>query len=218
MKKVSLILSVVVLAATVNSCGGSEEENKTTEVIKENEKSEEKPNEELEKNSNELIVGKQVWMKNNLDVKEFKNGDPIPLAKNDEEWIKAIKEKTPSSRYYDDNPENGKLYGMLYNWYAVNDSRGLAPNGWRVPSDKEWSDLAEFIKNSKPNENEFKPALAGCFDGYGFRSIEKSGYWWSSTEHDMENALRWTSDSKYIRFVSVAEYKGYGLSVLCIKD
>ena len=90
-------------------------------------------------------IGTQEWMTKNLDVATFRNGDPIPEAKTDEEWKKAWEEGKPAWCYYDNDPANGKKYGKLYNWYAVNDSRGLAPHRYHIPSDKEWWKLINFL-------------------------------------------------------------------------
>ncbi len=79
-------------------------------------------------------IGTQVWMAENLNVERFRNGDPIPEAKTAEEWKKAGKDHTPAWSCYDNNPDNCTKYGKLYNWYAVNDPRGLAPKGWHVPT------------------------------------------------------------------------------------
>ena len=85
--------------------------------------------------STEITIGRQVWMTENLNVDKFRNGDPISHAKTDEEWVKAGENGSPAWSHYDNDPANGEKYGKLYNWYAVNDSRGLAPEGWKIPSD-----------------------------------------------------------------------------------
>jgi uncharacterized protein (TIGR02145 family) len=92
-----------------------------------------------------ITIGTQVWMTKNLDVATFRNGDPIPQAKTNEEWIKAGENQQPAWCYYDNAPANGAKYGKLYNWYAVNDSRGLAPVGYHIPSDAEWTKLTDFL-------------------------------------------------------------------------
>ena len=92
-----------------------------------------------------VTIGTQVWMTKNLDVATFRNGDPIPQAKTDEEWDKANEKEQPAWCYYDNLPRNGEKYGKLYNWYAVNDPRGLAPEGWHVPSDAEWTVLIDYL-------------------------------------------------------------------------
>ena len=92
-----------------------------------------------------VTIGTQVWMTKNLDVATFRNGDPIPQAKTVEEWRAAGDNKQPAWCYYNNDPANGAKYGKLYNWYAVNDPRGLAPVGWHVPSDGEWTTLTNYL-------------------------------------------------------------------------
>jgi hypothetical protein len=91
-------------------------------------------------------------MAENLNVSTFRNGDPIPEAKTDEEWKKAGKEGKPAWCYYENDPKNGAKYGKLYNWYAVNDPRGLAPAGWHVPSDAEWTTLGDQLGDEASNK------------------------------------------------------------------
>ena len=92
-----------------------------------------------------IKIGNQEWMTRNLDVDRFRNGDLIPHIKSDKEWKKAGINGQPAWCYYDNDPENGKKYGKLYNWFAVNGSRRLAPNGWHVPTDEEWTSLVEYL-------------------------------------------------------------------------
>lgn len=92
----------------------------------------------------EIKIGNQVWMAENLNIFSFRNGDPVPIVKTNEEWINARISKQPACCYYNNTYENGKKYGLLYNWYAVNDSRGLVPEGWHIPSYKEWNKLTIF--------------------------------------------------------------------------
>jgi uncharacterized protein (TIGR02145 family) len=89
-------------------------------------------------------LGLQEWSASNLNVSKFRNGDAIPEAKTPEEWKNAGLAGKPAWCYYDNNAENGKIYGKLYNWYAINDPRGLAPNGWHVPTNADWK---VFVKN-----------------------------------------------------------------------
>ncbi len=90
---------------------------------------------------NSVVIGQQVWMAENLNVDRFNNGDPIPEAKSPEEWAKAAAAKTPAGCYWGNVLANGKAYGRLYNWYAVADSRGLAPPGFHVPTKEELARL-----------------------------------------------------------------------------
>jgi uncharacterized protein (TIGR02145 family) len=92
-----------------------------------------------------VTIGNQVWMAANLNVSTFRNGDAIPQVTSDAEWEAAGKNKQPAWCYYDNDPKNGTKYGKLYNWYAVNDPRGLAPAGYHVPTDAEWTTLENFL-------------------------------------------------------------------------
>jgi uncharacterized protein (TIGR02145 family) len=92
-----------------------------------------------------VTIGTQVWCTENLDVTTFRNGDVIHQAKTNEEWEMAGKKKQPAWCYYNNDPVNGHKYGKLYNWYAVSDSRGLAPEGYHIPSDVEWTKLINYL-------------------------------------------------------------------------
>lgn len=98
---------------------------------------------------NSVKIGDQTWMTTNLNVSKFRNGDPIPEIKTEEEWINAGKNKQPAWCYYNNDPSNGAKYGKLYNWWAVNDPRGLAPEGWHIPSSSEFSYLNDMISEIK---------------------------------------------------------------------
>ena len=95
--------------------------------------------------SQDITIGTQTWTSKNLDVSTFRNGEAIPEAKNRKQWAKAGDNKTAVFCYYEYDSKNGKVYGKLYNWYAVNDPRGLAPKGYHIPSDAEWTILTEFL-------------------------------------------------------------------------
>ena len=87
-------------------------------------------------------INGQVWMARNLNVSHYRNGDPIRHAATPAEWADAARKKEGAWCYYRNRSGDGEVYGKLYNWYAVNDPRGLAPEGWRIPSDKDWEHLA----------------------------------------------------------------------------
>ena len=87
---------------------------------------------------NTVQIGSQVWMAENLKVTRFRNGNPIPEEPGEAEWAAA---GTPLFCMYDNDPSNTRVYGLLYNWFAADDPRGLAPAGWHVPSDEEWKTL-----------------------------------------------------------------------------
>jgi len=95
---------------------------------------------------NTVQIGNQCWTQSNLKVSKYRNGDNIPTGLSNSAW-----ENTTSGAYaiYDNNdPVNDGLYGKLYNWYTVNDSRGLCPTGWHVPSDGEWNVLVKYLDPS----------------------------------------------------------------------
>ena len=95
-----------------------------------------------------VVLGKQTWMAENLNVDKFKNGDLIPEAKTPEDWKRAGEKNQPAWCYYNNDPINGQKYGKLYNWYAANDPRGLAPEGWHIPSREEFDTLVQFSGDS----------------------------------------------------------------------
>lgn len=94
--------------------------------------------------TNAIQIGDQIWMKKNLDVKTFRNGDEIFHAKNQNDWITAYNAKIPAWSYYEDLEENGKIYGKMYNYYAITDPRVLAPKDWRIPKIEDWNKLFEY--------------------------------------------------------------------------
>lgn len=90
-------------------------------------------------------IGTQEWTTRNLDTTQFRNGDLIPEAASYEEWEAAAENQSPAWCYYQNDPHNGASFGKLYNWYAVNDPRGLAPEGWHIPSLEEWETMIEYL-------------------------------------------------------------------------
>jgi len=93
-----------------------------------------------------IKIGDQWWMTENLKVTHYRNGDPIPNITANYEWADLT-----SGAYcnFSNSEGNGDIYGRLYNWYAVNDDRNIAPEGWHVPSDAEWKQLEMYIGMSQ---------------------------------------------------------------------
>ena len=89
-----------------------------------------------------VAIGTQVWMSTNLNVSTYRNGDIIPQVQAEDAWANLT---TGAWCYYENDAKNGAKYGKLYNWYAVNDARGLAPTGWHVPDDQEWTVLENSL-------------------------------------------------------------------------
>jgi uncharacterized protein (TIGR02145 family) len=186
---------------------------------------------------NSIRIDKLEWMTENLNVSIFRNGDVIPESKTIDEWIEAGKEGRAAWCYYENKAENGDKYGKLYNWYAVTDSRGLAPKGWHVSSDDEWRRTTDFLggedaagtkmksnmgwsqDGNGTNESGFTGLPGGCRDLNGkFSNAGNIGFWWSATEYD--NVLAWyrcIDQSPYYVY-RTNYYKQNGLSVRCIKD
>jgi uncharacterized protein (TIGR02145 family) len=113
------------------------------------------------------------WMSKNLSVTTFKNGDKLLHAKTSKEWEQAFDQKIPAYCIYANDEENMAGNGLLYNFYAVNDERGLAPEGWHIASDSEWTKLInEFGGKSKALEK-FKDEHFIDYPA-GFRDIDRA--------------------------------------------
>jgi hypothetical protein len=158
----------------------------------------------------EMKIGNQIWMAENLNVDKFRNGDLIPEAKTDEEWITADENNQPAWCYINNDPATANNFGKLYNWPAVADPRGLAPEGWHIPNDMEWEklDLA-FFKTREEIECCFP--LANGVREINTNNYSNSSIWWSS-----DVMVGWSFESSYFYRENYGEY--YGLSVQCIKN
>lgn len=89
-----------------------------------------------------LIYDGYEWTTKNLAVTKYRNGDVIPQVQNPTQWANLT---TGAWCYYENNSSNGTTYGKLYNWYAVNDPRGLAPQGWHVATGGDFYRLTNFL-------------------------------------------------------------------------
>ncbi len=183
---------------------------------------------EISENGKEVKIGKQVWMTKNLDVDKFRNGDSIPLAKTEEEMLKAEKEGKPVCCYYDFDPGKGEIYGKLYNWFAVNDKRGLAPEGWHVPRNAEWAELVNYLGGPLHAIDRMK-STSRWEDNYngtnesGFNALP-GGAWWDHREFELmgTDGQWWNSDPVDVREKSAPvfhiHYRALGAdSILCKK-
>ena len=201
-----------------------------------------------EKKIKTVQIGNQTWMVENLNTEFFANGDLIPHAETEEEWAEASQNFEPAWCYYDNDPENGKKYGRLYNWYAVNDPRGLAPDGWRIPSEDEFNSLFSFIEEDD-EVNDFKlkcaegwgpdsdatnetgfTALPGGYrnDSDGFIGVydmdcpeDSYAAWWSASEIEGDPVMAAYRGIEY-EFDGYTMFwesdKGTGYAVRCIKE
>lgn len=142
-----------------------------------------------------ITIGKQTWMKENLNVSSFRNGDPIPEAKTKEEWIIAGIEGKPAWCYYDNDPKNDEKYGKLYNWYAVNDPRGLAPIGWRIPAFDDSNILDTYL-----------------WGDVGMKLKNESGWDSWSVEERCKACTGWTDNQRKLKKCSSCNNKGFRIS------
>ena len=179
-------------------------------------------------------IGNQVWMTSNLSVDHYRNGDPIPEVTDWNEWSDLT---SGAWCYYENDYGNGT---KLYNWYAVNDPRGLAPEGWHIPSDNEWTTLTDYLggpgvaggklkdkwsglwypPNTGATDEVTFTALPGgsCDEGGSFGNIRYNGYWWTSTGVDNAGAYfrRMAYDDALVH--ESIDYKKNGFSVRCVAD
>jgi len=92
-----------------------------------------------------IVIGEQQWMGENLRVSHYRNGDPIPTGFNGNDWGNLDVNQTGAYSLYEDDPTNGELFGFLFNWFAVDDERGICPESWHIPSDDEWMELEMYL-------------------------------------------------------------------------
>lgn len=172
-----------------------------------------------------ITICSQVWMVKNLDVTTYRNGDPIPQVTDPSAWLGLT---TGAWCYYDNDIANGFIYSKLYNWYAVNDPRGIAPAGWHVPSHAEWTTLSDCLggyliaggkikstgtfeagtglwlspNTDATNSSGFTGLPGGIRTGdfaIDFSGINRSAYWWSSTSHSSDRA--WSRQVTFVESI-----------------
>ena len=181
-----------------------------------------------------VTIGSQIWTTKNLDVEAYRNGDAIPQVQDSSTWANL---STGAWCYYENKSANGSSYGKLYNWYAVNDPRGLAPKGYHIPSNEEWTTLTNYLggqsqagtkmKSSSGWQNNgngsntirFEGLPGGYRNSFGdFNNIGANGYWWSSSVNNTSGA--WYR-ALHFGFGDVGRFsngKRNGFSVRCLRD
>lgn len=183
-------------------------------------------------------IGNQWWMAENLKVTHYRNGDPIDHVTDDTEWTNL---STGAWCVYDNQYSNKDIYGLLYNWYAVSDSRNIAPDGWLIPTHEDWKELVDYLggddiaggkmkeagytnwirpNTGATNESGFSSLPAGnrSFSTGSFCCMGENAYFWSSTESNVSEG--W---SRLLHYGSSGigqsvEDKTWGYSVRCVKD
>jgi uncharacterized protein (TIGR02145 family) len=196
-----------------------------------------------------VLIGDQCWFAENLRSENYNNGDAIPAALSDSDWSSTTSGATAvygegSSSCNSDSPDIDACdplqslneYGRLYNWYAVDDSRGLCPIGWHVPTDGEWTVMEGFLGGSSVAGDQMKTTYgwngggngtnSSGFSGLpgGFRYYDGifdlagyTGYWWSSSPSGFSAWLRYLDYSEE----DVNRFNGnqtFGFSVRCVRD
>jgi uncharacterized protein (TIGR02145 family) len=185
-------------------------------------------------------IDTQLWMKQNLTSAHYRNGDPIPEITSNAIWSTLT---TGAWCWYNnDSVTYAAIYGKLYNWYAVNDSRGLAPYGYHIPSVTEWVLLSSSLggdivaggkmketgtthwstPNTEANNSSGFTGLPGGFrTSIGtFYSVGTYGGWWSSSESTNSIGSSWYFTLGYnFGYISKADFsQSEGFSVRCIRN
>ena len=185
-----------------------------------------------------VTIGTQVWMAANLKVTHYRNGNLIPEVMDATQWLNLT--TGAICGYNNDYLSFGNTYGALYNWYAADDYRNLAPDGWHIPRLDEWTTLintlgGQSIAGGKmketgtllwdapnmgaTNSSGFSAVPGGLRDlQVGFRSLGSIGCWWSSTGYTQEEAnftfITYT-DATATTFIG---FKASGYSIRCVKN
>ncbi len=184
---------------------------------------------------NTVTIAEKQWMAENLSTGNYRNGDPIPQVDDPEAWSMLT---TGAWCYYENKSGNNVTYGKLYNWYAVNDPRGLAPQGWHVASDTEWQELVNTLGGEKAAGTKlksqvlWKEPLIGTGNSTGFTAIP-SGFrsssgryallgsnssFWTSTENNAWSAWYREIFNSYSAVYRISNSKTQGFAVRCVKD
>ncbi|MGJ8593598.1 MAG: fibrobacter succinogenes major paralogous domain-containing protein [Aquaticitalea sp.] len=181
-----------------------------------------------------VTIGTQVWLASNLNVSHYRNGDEIPQVQDPTAWQSLT---TGAWCYNMNDSDNGPIYGKLYNWYAVNDPRGLAPEGWHVATDAEWEILGEFAGGNSVAGTKLRsitgwnPPNAGATNEFGFSALPggnrtggnffnpgERGFWWTATSSNSSSAWYRAMYSLQDFVNRNAANTTFGFSVRCLQD
>ena len=181
----------------------------------------------------------KFWMLKNLNVTRFKNGDLIE-RRDRTNWGSD----EPYYAIYENQDAFADVYGRLYNWDAVNDIRGLAPEGWRIATAIDWQELIDCLGDESEVGGKLKEAgydhwvipNEGATDEVGFKALPGAlmtyspfsneyevgydGHWWTSTEDGLgsvwASSIVMTHESAEIFMGST--HKSQGFSVRCVRN
>ena len=222
------LLALLVLAgscATTEVVAESVEEVETIEEVEETSQAE-------AASDDTVLIGTQVWATRNLNTIVFANGDTIMQAASREEWVEASKNKIPAWCYHEN--ENGDTYGKLYNYWAIIDERGLAPEGWRIPTADDFSILATHVQStgsaalkstsgweeggSGNNSTGFNALPGGYRNATGLcNPIGRIAAWWTTSEKSSGSAFGYVINADDNEFAKDEYYKRSGLYVRCVR-
>lgn len=150
-----------------------------------------------------VLIGTQEWTNCNLDVTTYANGDTIPQVTDPTAWAALT---TGAWCYYDNDSANGTTYGKLYNWYAVNDPRGLAPVGYHVPTDAEWNTLIGYLDSS------YNPTIFGIQSTIAGGKLKETGLChWNTPNTGATNERVFTALPGGYRFALDGVFSGLDL-------
>lgn len=132
---------------------------------------------DIDGNEYELVeIGSQVWLAENLRTSRYANGDDILNLTNTDDWNKTNNTGIGAWVHFDNTLFYETIYGKLYNWHAVNDIRGLCPDGWSVPSEKDWQELEIYLGMSETEAN--SSGRRGAVENIGGKlKVKGTTYW-----------------------------------------
>jgi len=180
-------------------------------------------------------IGDQVWMAENLKVTHYRNGDEIPTGLSTATWVDGCGycgewALTTDGAYavYDDNSSNIDIYGNLYNWHAVDDSRGISPTGFHIPTDDEFTLLENYLggKSEKmkdnvmwngTNESGFSALPAGRRNGHT-GLYQEMGYETFFLTSDSSKLRELNNNTSNISIYTNSNIKQFGASIRCVRD
>jgi uncharacterized protein (TIGR02145 family) len=180
-----------------------------------------------------VLIGDQCWFAQNLRSEIYENGDVIPTGLSNSDWQNTT---AGAVALYGEDISNLLTYGRLYNWYAVEDARGLCPSGWHIPTDGEWTVMTdelggESVAGGKmkttygwagggngTNSSGFSGVPGGVrFDFGSFNLATGNGFWWSSSPNGVSAWYR-SLTSDYGNVSRAYTYVNNGFSVRCVRD
>lgn len=183
-----------------------------------------------------ITIGNQVWLLENLKVTRYRNGDLILNVTDSTQWDTL---STGAYCFYNNIEANASTYGHLYNFYTISDSRGLAPQGWHIPSDAEWSTLINYLggedvaggsmkttgtsywktpNTGATNSSGLNVLPGGCRKDSTYDYLGSHAIFWTSTSSSTSGAYYLSLSYGGENVYRAAFLMTYGLSIRCVMD